>query len=59
MRSKEESEDYRYFPDPDLVPVIIDDDWIDDLKVQIPELALAKQRGLLLIMICHHMKQNF
>ncbi len=44
MRSKEESQDYRYFPDPDLVPIIIDDEWLDDIKSQIPELPVEKHR---------------
>lgn len=42
MRSKEEAQDYRYFPDPDLLPVNIDDNWIKDIKAQIPELPGAR-----------------
>ncbi len=38
MRSKEEAHDYRYFPDPDLLPVIVSEEWIEELKAQIPEL---------------------
>ncbi len=38
MRSKEEAEDYRYFPDPDLLPLIVDEDWIDKIKSTLPEL---------------------
>ncbi|MGR3317445.1 MAG: Asp-tRNA(Asn)/Glu-tRNA(Gln) amidotransferase subunit GatB [Candidatus Anammoxibacter sp.] len=38
MRSKEEAQDYRYFPEPDLAPIIIDDEWINGIKSQIPEL---------------------
>jgi aspartyl-tRNA(Asn)/glutamyl-tRNA(Gln) amidotransferase subunit B len=38
MRSKEEAHDYRYFPDPDLVPVVIDNAWIDQVKSTMPEL---------------------
>ena len=38
MRSKEEAEDYRYFPDPDLLPLIVDEDWIDKIKSSLPEL---------------------
>ena len=38
MRGKEEAHDYRYFPDPDLLPLIIDDKWIDDIKNSLPEL---------------------
>lgn len=42
MRSKEEAHDYRYFPEPDLVPLDIDDIWIENLKSQIPELPEEK-----------------
>ena len=38
MRSKEDAHDYRYFPDPDLLPLTLDDDWIKGLKETIPEL---------------------
>ncbi|MEN8256338.1 MAG: Asp-tRNA(Asn)/Glu-tRNA(Gln) amidotransferase subunit GatB [Thermodesulfobacteriota bacterium] len=38
MRGKEEAHDYRYFPDPDLVPVVIDEPWIDRVKGNLPEL---------------------
>lgn len=38
MRSKEDAHDYRYFPDPDLVPIVIDDDWIKQSKNSLPEL---------------------
>ena len=37
MRSKEEAHDYRYFPDPDLVPVIVDEQWISNIKKYLPE----------------------
>jgi len=43
MRSKEEAHDYRYFPDPDLVPVVIDDAWIDEIRKGQPELSLEKR----------------
>jgi len=42
MRSKEQAHDYRYFPDPDLVPFTIDSKVIDDVRVQLPELPQAK-----------------
>lgn len=42
LRSKEEAHDYRYFPDPDLVPIDIDDCWIKDIKDSIPELPDQK-----------------
>ncbi len=38
MRGKEEAHDYRYFPDPDLVPVVIDEEWIQRVKENLPEL---------------------
>ena len=38
MRSKEEAHDYRYFPDPDLVPIVITDEWISKVANQLPEL---------------------
>ena len=43
MRSKEEANDYRYFPDPDLLPVEISDEYIDNVRQQLPELPDAKQ----------------
>ena len=42
MRSKEEAHDYRYFPDPDLVPIEINNEWFDELKAEVPELPDAK-----------------
>ena len=45
MRSKEEAQDYRYFPEPDLVPIIVDDEWIEKIRESIPELpAQRKER---------------
>lgn len=38
MRGKEDAHDYRYFPDPDLLPLVIDDDWIERMKKEMPEL---------------------
>ena len=43
MRSKEEAHDYRYFPDPDLVPIVIDEAWIEEVKKSLPELPLEKR----------------
>ena len=42
MRSKEDAQDYRYFPDPDLVPIYISDDWIEDIRKSQPEFREAK-----------------
>ncbi len=42
MRSKEDARDYRYFPDPDLVPIIISDEWIDEVRKRQPELRTEK-----------------
>ena len=38
MRSKEDAQDYRYFPEPDLVPIVVSDEWIADIKKKQPEL---------------------
>jgi len=43
MRGKEEAHDYRYFPDPDLVPVIVSNDWIEEVRATLPELPEAKR----------------
>jgi aspartyl-tRNA(Asn)/glutamyl-tRNA(Gln) amidotransferase subunit B len=42
MRSKEEANDYRYFPDPDLLPLVLDDTFIEDVRSSLPELPDAK-----------------
>ncbi len=43
MRSKEEAHDYRYFPDPDLVPVLVDEPWIARVRTLLPELPTARR----------------
>lgn len=43
MRSKEEAHDYRYFPDPDLVPVLVDENWIAGIRGHLPELPVARR----------------
>lgn len=44
MRTKEDAQDYRYFPDPDLPPLVIDDAWIERVRVELPELPEAKRQ---------------
>ncbi len=43
MRSKEEAHDYRYFPDPDLLPLVLDPDWVEEIRRSLPELPDAKK----------------
>ncbi|MGH7846819.1 MAG: Asp-tRNA(Asn)/Glu-tRNA(Gln) amidotransferase subunit GatB, partial [Candidatus Binatia bacterium] len=43
MRSKESAHDYRYFPDPDLLPLVIEDAWIDEIAAELPELPNARK----------------
>ncbi|MBK1680315.1 Asp-tRNA(Asn)/Glu-tRNA(Gln) amidotransferase subunit GatB [Rhodocyclus tenuis] len=43
MRSKEDAHDYRYFPDPDLLPLVIGADWIERVRGEMPELPVAKR----------------
>lgn len=43
MRSKEEAHDYRYFPDPDLPPMVLDDDFIEEIRASLPELPEARK----------------
>lgn len=43
MRSKEDAQDYRYFPDPDLVPLHISDEWLEEIRAKQPELRSEKQ----------------
>lgn len=44
MRSKEESHDYRYFPEPDLLPVVIDEKWLDEIKSRMPILPDERKK---------------
>jgi len=46
LRSKEDAHDYRYFPDPDLLPLVIEQSWVDELKAALPELPEAKRARL-------------
>jgi len=44
QRSKEEAHDYRYFPEPDLVPFVPDREWVDEIRASLPELPEARRR---------------
>lgn len=44
MRGKEDAHDYRYFPEPDLVPLVISREWVDEIKAKMPELPCAKRQ---------------
>ena len=46
MRSKEDAHDYRYFPDPDLPPLVIGADWIERVRAAMPELPRRPRRAL-------------
>jgi aspartyl-tRNA(Asn)/glutamyl-tRNA(Gln) amidotransferase subunit B len=43
MRSKESAHDYRYFPDPDLLPLVVDEKWIDEIRASLPELPATRE----------------
>ena len=43
QREKEDAHDYRYFPDPDLVPVVVDDAWLEEVRSRLPELPAARR----------------
>lgn len=43
MRTKEEAHDYRYFPEPDLVPIVVEKEWIEEIRKTLPELPDAKR----------------
>ncbi len=47
MRSKEDSNDYRYFPEPDLPPIVVDPNWVQELQDNLPELPAAKKVRLM------------
>ncbi|GAB6170854.1 Asp-tRNA(Asn)/Glu-tRNA(Gln) amidotransferase subunit GatB [Paradesulfitobacterium aromaticivorans] len=46
LRSKEEAHDYRYFPEPDLVPMVIDREWVEGIRKTLPELPAARRERL-------------
>ena len=47
MRSKEEANDYRYFPEPDLVPIVVSPEWIEEIRATLPELPDARKHRLM------------
>ena len=47
MRTKEMAHDYRYFPDPDLMPVVVDEAWRESIRVRLPEMPFDRQRRLM------------
>ena len=47
MRTKEDAHDYRYFPDPDLVPLVADPKWVAELKAGLAEMPTAKRARLM------------
>ena len=47
MRSKEEAHDYRYLPEPDLPPLVINPAWLDDVRAGLPELPEARKARLM------------
>ena len=46
LRSKEEAHDYRYFPEPDLTPLVIDREWVENIRKTLPELPVARRARL-------------
>jgi len=44
MRNKEEAHDYRYFPEPDLVPIVVDREWLEQIRASLPELPDARKK---------------
>lgn len=47
MRSKESAHDYRYFPDPDLLPLVVDTNWVNEVQASLPELPTERQKRLI------------
>ncbi len=48
MRSKEEAHDYRYFPDPDLLPLVIEESWVEEIRKTLPELPDEKKERFMI-----------
>ncbi len=58
MRIKEGSDDYRYFPEPDLVTLLIDQDWIDKIKARFQSCRMREKSAILKNMTCRLMMQE-
>ena len=50
MRGKEEAHDYRYFPDPDLIPIVIDNEWLEAIQKTLPELPAERKQRFIEVM---------
>ncbi|MBW2368378.1 MAG: Asp-tRNA(Asn)/Glu-tRNA(Gln) amidotransferase subunit GatB, partial [Deltaproteobacteria bacterium] len=48
MRGKEEAHDYRYFPDPDLLPLVVSDEWVEQVKADLPELPAERKKRFIM-----------
>ena len=58
MRSKEFANDYRYFPEPDLLPINLDKSFIDEVMATMPEMPSEKKKDLFLNLVLVHMMPN-
>ena len=47
MRSKEQAHDYRYFPEPDLLPLVVDEKWRSEIRSTLPELPEARRKRMM------------
>ena len=59
MRSKEDAHDYRYFPDPDLLPLEVSDEFIDELKKEFLNYQMIRKKDLLMNLKSLLMRQQY
>lgn len=59
MRSKEDAQDYRYFPEPDLVPIVVSDEWLQQIRDNQPELHDENWSVILQSLVCRSMMHRF